>query len=168
VYIIDDEPAVCRSLSLLLGAAGYQVRTFTDGEAFLEAASHDLPFICVLLDLRMSGMSGLAVQQAMAERRLLYPVVLVTGHGDVPAAVQAMKAGACDFLQKPFSAEEMLQAVEAALLRGDTAQAEMRAAAEAEAEARVSTLSHREREVLKGLVVGPSRRCGISASTRRA
>jgi two-component system response regulator FixJ len=151
-HVVDDELAVRRSLSLLLRAAGYEVQTFESGEAFLAAAEAELPLGCVLLDLRMPGVSGLEVQRAMTERRLAHPVVLITAHGDVPVAVQAMKAGACDFIEKPFSGEEILRAVEAALDRCRAAEDEAREAEEAEA--RIAVLSPRENDVLQGLVAG--------------
>lgn len=151
-YVVDDEGAVRRSLALLLGAAGYEVGTFETGEAFLEAATAGLPFGCVLLDLSMPGMDGLAVQREITARRLPHSVVVITAHGDVPAAVQAMKAGACDFIEKPFRGEEILAAAEAALQRAASNQAE--AAEAAEATERIATLSPREAEVLHGLVAG--------------
>jgi two-component system response regulator FixJ len=97
-------------------------------------------------------MDGLAVQRAMVQRRLLHPVILITGHGDVPAAVKAMKSGVCDFIEKPFSGEDILHAVAAALERGSAVQAEARKVAEAKA--RIATLSAREGEVLQALVAG--------------
>jgi two-component system response regulator FixJ len=149
---VDDEVAVRRSLALLLAAEGYAVMTYEHGEAFLEAATPQLAFGCVLLDLRLPGMDGLAVQRAMVQRRLLHPVILITGHGDVPAAVKAMKSGVCDFIEKPFSGEDILHAVAAALERGSAVQAEARKVAEAKA--RIATLSAREGEVLQALVAG--------------
>lgn len=151
VYVVDDESVVRQSLGLLLGAEGYGVRGFACGESFLAAAGA-LPFGCVLLDLRMPGLDGLAVQRALAERRIGHPVVLVSAHGDVPAAVQAMKVGACDFIEKPFTGEEILRAVAGALDRGRASRDEAKEAAEA-AE-RVASLSAREAEVLRRLVAG--------------
>jgi two-component system response regulator FixJ len=151
VHVVDDEAAVRQSLDLLLGAEGYQVRTFPSGEAFL-AAAPTLPFGCVLLDLRMPGLDGLAVQRALAERRSSHAVVLVTAHGDVQAAVQAMKSGACDFIEKPFSGAEILRAVADALDLGRASRDEAEEAAEAAS--RVAGLSGRESEVLHGLVAG--------------
>ncbi|MGG5823573.1 response regulator transcription factor [Falsiroseomonas sp. HW251] len=151
-YVVDDEEAVRSSLSLLLRSAGYEVATFGSGDAFLEAARTDLPFGCVLLDIRMPDLDGLQVQHALTERRLPHPVVMITAHGDVPLAVRAMKAGACDFIEKPFSAEEILRAAAAALESGACAQHDARAAADAAA--RVATLSPRETDVLQGMVAG--------------
>jgi two-component system response regulator FixJ len=151
-YVVDDEAAVRRSLTLLLRAAGYEVGTFESGEAFLEAANAGLPLGCVLLDLSMPGMDGLAVQREITARHLPHAVVMITAHGDVPAAVQAMKAGACDFIEKPFRGEDILAAAEAALQRCASHLAE--AAEAAEAAERIATLSPREVDVLRGLVAG--------------
>lgn len=153
-YVVDDEGAVRRSLSLLLRSAGFEVRGFESGEAFLSAAAipGGLPFGCVLLDMRMPGLDGLGVQREMAARGLRLPVVVVTAHGDVALAVQAMKAGAADFIEKPYDDEAILRTAEAALARGDEERARARGAAEAAA--RVATLTSREREVLDGLVAG--------------
>jgi two-component system response regulator FixJ len=150
-YVVDDEAAVRQSLRLLLGAEGYVVHTFEGGEAFLKAAAA-LPLGCVLLDLRMRGLDGLAVQRTLMERRLRHAVVLVTAHGDVPVAVQAMKAGACDVIEKPFTAEDMLRAVAQALERIRSTRDV--AAEAAEAASRVAALSARETDVLLGLVAG--------------
>jgi two-component system response regulator FixJ len=150
-YVVDDEAELRRSLRLLLGAEGYAVQTFDGGEAFLEAAA-TLPLGCALLDLRMRGLDGLAVQRALVERRLPHAVVLVTAHGDIPVAVRAMKAGACHVIEKPFTAEDMLRAVADALQRVRSARD---AAAEAaEAASRIAALSARETEVLLGLLAG--------------
>ena len=151
-YVVDDESTVRRSLALLLRSVGFAVRDFDRGEAFLHSTEGGLPFGCVLLDLRMPGMDGLAVQREMAARGVTLPVVVVTAHGDVALAVQAMKAGACDFIEKPYDAETILQAVEAALARGDEERARTRDAQDAAA--RVAVLTPREVEVLQGLVAG--------------
>lgn len=150
-YVVDDEATVRRSLALLLRSAGFAVQDFDCGAAFLHAAAA-LPFGCVLLDLRMPGMDGLAVQREMAARGIKLPVVVVTAHGDVALAVQAMKAGACDFIEKPYGDETILQAAEAALARGDEERARARDAEDATA--RVAALTPRETEVLQGLVAG--------------
>lgn len=152
-YVVDDEATVRRSLALLLRSDGFSVRDFDGGDAFLRAAAA-LPFGCVLLDLRMPGMDGLAVQREMAARGLKLPVVVVTAHGDIALAVQAMKAGACDFIEKPYDDEVILHAAEAALARGDEERARVRDAEEAGA--RIAALTPRETEVLRGLVAGRS------------
>lgn len=151
-YVVDDEAAIRRSLALLLRSAGFTVQSFESGDGFLRAAAQGLPFGCVLLDLRMPGMDGLALQHALSEQSVRLPVVIVTAHGDVPLAVQAMKAGACDFIEKPYTADAILRAAEAALGRDDEERA--RARERAEAAARVGALSPREREVVLGLLAG--------------
>jgi two-component system response regulator FixJ len=147
-YVIDDEAAVRRSLALLLSSAGYAVETFEGGEAFLHRAGTGFPFGCILLDVRMPGTDGVAVQREMAARGLRHPIVVITAHGDVPLAVRMMKAGACDMLQKPFSGDTLLRAAAAALARRDEAE-EAQAAGQ-----RIATLSPRETDVLRGLVAG--------------
>ena len=151
-YVVDDDSAVRRSLALLLRSAGFAVQAFESGDRFLRAAVHGLPFGCVLLDIRMPGMDGLVLQQALLERGMRLPVVIVTAHADVPLAVQAMKAGACDFVEKPYTAEAILQAMEAALGRDREEHARVRE--RVEAAARVGALSPRERDVILGLVAG--------------
>jgi two-component system, LuxR family, response regulator FixJ len=171
-YVVDDDAAVRRSLALLLRSVGFAVQAFESGEAFLRAAAAfgpgGPPFGCVLLDLRMPGMDGLAVQREMGERGLGLPVVVVTAHGDVPLAVQAMRAGASDFIEKPYGGDAIIQAAEAALARGGEDQARTREAAEAAA--LVAALTARERDVLSGLLAGRqnkviARDLGISPRT---
>lgn len=152
VYVVDDEAAVRRSLALLLKSAGFAVRDFDSADAFLTAAGEGLPFGCLLLDVRMPGMDGLALQAALKERHLQFPIVIVTAHGDVALAVSAMKAGACDFIEKPYTAASILSAAESALQRRDETLA--RAEEAKEAVSRIATLSPRETEVLLGLVAG--------------
>lgn len=151
-YVVDDDGAVRRSLALLLCSAGFAVEAYESGGAFLMAASRGLRYGCVLLDVRMPGMDGLAVQREMAARGLSLPVVIVTAHGDVSLAVQAMRAGASDFIEKPYESEAILLAAATALARGDEARARDRQAAEAAT--RVAMLAPRELEVLRGLVAG--------------
>lgn len=152
VHVVDDEAIVRRSLTGLLQAAGVGTRAHESGEAFLRADPSSLVFGCVLLDMRMPGMDGLSVLREMKVRGLRLPVVVVTAHGDVPLAVEAMKAGACDFVEKPYAAATILGAIEAALGRGDEALKQAREATEAAA--RVAALTPRELEVLHGLVAG--------------
>ena len=169
-YVVDDEGAVRRSLALLLRSAGFSARAFEFGEAFLHAVSStpDMEFGCVLLDLRMPGLDGLEVQRELRARGFTLPVVIVTAHGDVPLAVQAMRAGAADFIEKPYDDKAILRATEAALARGDEELA--RAKGAAEAIARLATLTVRESDVLAALVAGGTnkeiaRALGISYRT---
>jgi len=114
IFVVDDDPSVRRGLERLLRTAGYRVETYSSAEQFLETGRADGPG-CLLLDVRMPGQGGLDVQQVMADRGSLMPIVFITGHGDVPTVVRAMKGGAVDFLLKPFDDEELLGAVNQAL-----------------------------------------------------
>ncbi len=152
VYVVDDEPDVRGSFAQLLEQAGHAVREYDGGDAFLADATPDLPFGCVLLDLRMPGTDGLAVQRELAARGLWHPVVVVSGNSTVGMAVQAMKAGAHDVLEKPCAAGAMLRAIADALAAAEARRTE---AGEArEAEERIAALSPREAEVLVGMVAG--------------
>lgn len=151
VYIVDDDEAVRDSLSVLLEAIGHTVRTFGLARDFLEAAP-TLPVGCLIADIRMPGMDGLELQRALNEQALHFPMIVITGHGDVPLAVRAMKAGALDFIEKPFAAPTILAGVEAALSRIESA--ERRDPAAQAALAKLELLSPREREVLEGLLAG--------------
>ena len=151
VHVVDDDEAVRSSLAFLLGAAGLQVAVHATAEAFLCAAEAS-SVGCVLTDVRMPGLGGLELQARLLARGWQVPVVVITGHGDVPTAVQALKDGALDFLEKPFDDEQLLDAVQRALAAGRalrTSQATTEAAAR-----RLATLTPREREVLDGLVAG--------------
>jgi two-component system response regulator FixJ len=151
IYLVDDDEAIRRSASFMLRTSGYLVKTYDSGVAFLEAAKEVAPG-CILLDVRMPGMDGLEVQQALKERNVLLPVVVMTGHGDVSVAVQAMKAGAVDFIEKPFEKAVLLSAIEQAFDRLE--QAGKRHARAEEARARLAALTSREMDVLQGLVRG--------------
>lgn len=150
VHVIDDDAAVRRSLERLLDSAGFQAVTYNSGLAFLQAAPK-LTDGCVLLDVRMPGMDGLELQARLLELGIQLPVIIMTGQGDVHSAVRAMKAGAVDFIEKPYSDEMLLNAVRTALLRTGRRPREREAAQAAQ---RIATLSPREREVLDGLVAG--------------
>lgn len=151
VYIVDDDAAVRHSLALLLETQGYRVASFAAAPDFL-AAAPSLPAGVLIADIRMPEMDGLELQQRLGERALPFPVILITGHGDVPLAVHAMKAGAVDFIEKPFAADAILAAIDAALTRRAGA-GKPDPAAQAAA-GRLAELSPREREVLDGLVAG--------------
>src|SRR5262249_34691917 len=150
-YIVDDDDAVRDSLSVLLGAIGHRVRTFGLAKEFLDAAP-TLPVGCLIADIRMPEMDGLELQRALSDQALYFPMIVITGHGDVPLAVRAMKAGALDFIEKPFTTPTILASVEAALSRLHSA--ELRDPIAQAALAKLELLSRREREVLEGLLAG--------------
>jgi two-component system response regulator FixJ len=150
VHVIDDDAAVRRSLERLLDGAGFQVVSYESPAAFLEAAS-GLSAGCVLLDIRMPGVDGLQVQARLNRLRVRLPVIVMTGHGDVPSAVRAMKAGAIDFLEKPFGDETLLKVIEGALAKASRLIGDREAEWAAQ---RIATLSPREREVLDALLAG--------------
>ncbi|CAN5432587.1 response regulator FixJ [soil metagenome] len=151
IYIVDDDEAIRRSLSFMLKTAGYPVRAFAGGTEFLKDAANLEPG-CVLLDVRMPDIDGLEVQRELRGRGIMLPVVIMTGHGDVDMAVQAMKAGATDFIEKPFAKEALMACIATAVQQSD-AQRGSTARAEA-AKAHLNILTARERDVLKGLVDG--------------
>jgi two-component system response regulator FixJ len=167
VFITDDDEAVRDSLQLLLEAAGYRVRSFASGGDFLAAVpSSDAG--CLIIDVRMPDVGGLDVQQRLRVEGNALPVIVITGHGDVPLAVRAMKAGAVDFVEKPFTQQAILAAVERALEIGRRQhQAGIEAA---DAAPRLSRLTGREQQVLRLLVAGKPNKViayelGISART---
>lgn len=167
IHIIDDEDAVRRSASFILKTSGFAVEAWPSGVAFLKEVRH-VETGCILLDVRMPEMDGLEVQGILHERGVTMPVIILTGHGDVSIAVRAMKAGAVDFIEKPFEKEVLLAAIEAAFERLD-ASSEVSTRA-AEAAVVLGALSPREREVLEGLAQGlPNKTIaydlGISART---
>jgi two-component system response regulator FixJ len=152
VYVLDDDAAVCRSLERLLGSASFEPVTFQRPDEFLSKAGK-FKKGCVLLDLRLPGTNGVDVMEALHRIRNDLPVIVMTAQGDIQVAVRAMKAGAIDFLEKPYSDEALLSAIEAAFASGGVS---VRAEEIADAARRVDTLSPREREVLEGLVDGRS------------
>lgn len=151
VHVVDDDPAVRLSLERLLDAAGFHVVSYQSPAAFLNAAS-GLSAGCVLLDIRMPGVDGLEVQARLNRLRVNLPVIVMTGHGDVPSAVRAMKAGAVDFLEKPFDDETLLNAIGGAFAKASRLIGGDREAVRAAQ--RIATLSPREREVLDALLAG--------------
>lgn len=151
VHLVDDDDAIRRSAGFMLKTSGYRVRTFESGNDLLKNLSSLDPG-CILLDIRMPGMDGLEVQQALKDRGVTLPVVIMTGHGDVTLAVQAMKAGAVDFIEKPFEKAVLLGAIEQAFERLDRSKAAKQRASEAQV--RLQALTPREREVLDGLAQG--------------
>src|SRR3954451_4900675 len=151
VHVIDDDEAMLESLAFLLSAVGLEVRTYEFALAFLEVAPN-AEAGCVITDVRMPGLSGVDLLRRLRELKLGIPVIVVTGHGDVPLAVEAMKIGALDFLEKPFDDEVLLNAVRSALSRQNADS--KREAERADIDSRLAALSNRERDVLQGLVSG--------------
>ena len=151
VHVIDDDEASRQSLAFLLQTADIEVRTYASATVFLDLAPK-LGWSCVITDVRMPGMSGIDLLRRLKELDVEVPVIVITGHGDVPLAVEAMKIGAVDFLEKPFDDKVLLASVRGALERRDGDK--RRHGERAEIELRLATLSPRERDVLSGLVSG--------------
>ena len=151
VFVVDDDPSMLRALARLLKTAGHDVETFASSAEFLARPVHAGPG-CLVLDLKMPGLSGLDVQEALAASARDLPIVFISGHGRVPAVIQAMKAGAIDFLTKPFQDADLLVSVEAAIARSISSLADH---SERETiETRLRTLTPREREVLPLVAAG--------------
>ena len=167
VYVVDDDQGMLESTVWLLESVGLQAVPFTSGQAFLDSCSEDIP-ACVLLDIRMPGMGGLAVQDALRERGSQLPVIFVSAHADVPIVVRAFRAGAVDFIEKPYNEQLLLDSVQRALRqRARPAGAGPQAS---EVRQRLDQLTPRERDVLLPLVQGRSNReiaeqLGISVKT---
>lgn len=167
VYVVDDDPSARESLCWLLNTEGIETEAFESAEAFLRRWSSEL-FGCITVDIRMPGISGLQLQEELIQRNNLMPVIVLTGHADVPVAIRAMKQGAHDFLQKPYSDHELLASVRAALqfsLQIDQAEHDKAAAANA-----IENLTEREREVMCLVVEGRTNKAvaaelGISEKT---
>ena len=151
VHLVDDDEAIRRSVGFMLKTSGYHVRTYESGAELLKAAPNLEPG-CVLLDIRMPGMDGLEVQAALKDKGVTLPVIIMTGHGDVSLAVHAMKAGAVDFIEKPFEKAVLLSAIEHGIERLKRSAANQDRADEAAV--RLQALTPREREVLDGLAKG--------------
>jgi RNA polymerase sigma factor (sigma-70 family) len=167
VHVVDDDDAMRDSLVWLLESQGFGVDAYPSAESFLEAYRDDLHG-CVVLDVRMPGMSGLELYERLAARHCVLPVIFVTGHGDVPMAVAALKKGAVDFIEKPFNDKDLLRLVQQCL-ELDRAQRSARRE-EAATLQRIATLTAREREVLDLVVLGRANReiadeLGISVKT---
>src|SRR6266851_9948 len=153
VYVIDDDEAMRDSLDFLLGAANFHVTLFESAQHFLDALP-DASFGCIVSDVRMPGIDGIEMLKRLKSSRSTFPVVIMTGHGDVPLAVEAMKLGAVDFLEKPFEDDRLIGMIDIALKQAESgARSE---AAVLDIAARIESLSPRERQVMEGLVAGLS------------
>jgi FixJ family two-component response regulator len=151
VFVVDDDLSVREALGSLIRSAGLKVETFASAQEFLARPRADMPS-CLVLDVRLPGLSGLELQKRMAEVNIEIPIIFITGHGDVPTSVQAMKAGAVEFLTKPFLDRDLLDAIQQAIKRDRAArrqEAEM-----AELYDRYESLTPREREVMERVVSG--------------
>ncbi len=153
VYVIDDDEAMRDSLNFLLDSAGFEVKLFETAQNFLESYPK-LDFGCVVSDVRMPGIDGIELLKRLKTDHSALPVVIMTGHGDIPLAVEAMKLGAVDFLEKPFEDERLTTMIEGAIRQAEPA-AKNEAIAQ-DIAARVATLSPRERQVMNGLIAGLS------------
>jgi FixJ family two-component response regulator len=167
VYVVDDEEPVGDSIAMLLRTVGLASRVYRDPRRFLEEYRPEQPG-CLLLDVRMPQMGGLEVQQELARRNVTLPVIFITGHGDVPMAVEAMRAGALDFIQKPFNDDELIRRVQKALEQ-DAQERELLARTE-EIERRWADLTARERDVARRIGEGAANKVvaadlGISVRT---
>lgn len=153
VYVIDDDDAMRDSLNFLLDSSGYSVTLFDDAQRFLDALP-GLAFGCVLSDVRMPGIDGIELLKLMKAQHSPFPILIMTGHGDVPLAVEAMKLGAVDFLEKPFEDDRLVTMIESAIRQAEPA-AKIEAISQ-DIAARVASLSPRERQVMNGLIAGLS------------
>jgi two-component system response regulator FixJ len=151
VHIVDDDEAVRQSLAFLLSTVGVPVRVYDSATSFLDALP-SLQSGCLITDVRMPDMTGLELLQRLKAKSIDLPVIVITGHGDIPLAVEAMKSGAIDFIEKPFAEEAILRAVDAA--RRTLEKRGRQSEEEAAVAARLKSLSERERQVLDGLVAG--------------
>ncbi len=167
VHVVDDDVAVRKSLAFLLASEGLPVRLHESASAFLQDVS-GIEAGCIVTDVRMPGIDGIAFIRRLKERGIALPVIVMTGHADVPMAVEAMKEGAVDFLEKPFGDEAFLATVRQALLRQE--KSSHQGAQAAQVQGRFDGLSERERQVLDGLVAGKANKViaydlGISPRT---
>jgi FixJ family two-component response regulator len=151
VFVIDDDGSIREALKDLLESVGLRVETFASAPEFLQSGHSDAPS-CLVLDIRMPGLSGLDLQREMAEANIHTPIIFITGHGDIPMTVRAMKAGAVEFLTKPFRDQDLLDAIQQALDRDRAARQEQ--AETAELRSRFDSLTPRESEVFALVVTG--------------
>ena len=153
VYVIDDDAAMRDSLNFLLEAAGFEVTMFDTATKFLNVLPR-LDFGCVVSDVRMPGIDGIELLKRMKALTSRFPIVIITGHGDVPLAVEAMKLGAVDFLEKPFEDDRLIAMIDTAIRQSDPAARDQ--AVTRDLAARIASLSPRERQVMDGLIAGLS------------
>jgi FixJ family two-component response regulator len=151
VFVVDDDPSIRESLEDLIGSVGLRVEAFASAQEFLRSKRPDAPS-CLVLDVRLKGLSGLDLQKRLIEGDIDIPIIFITGHGDIPMAVQAMKAGAMEFLRKPFRDQELLDAIQQALERDRKAR-EQRSEI-ADLRSRFDSLTPREREVMALVAAG--------------
>lgn len=151
VFVIDDDESIRESLKSLMRSVGLGVETFASASEFLQSTRPDVP-ACLILDVRMPGLSGLDLQRDLAEANIHIPIIFITGHGDIPMSVRAMKAGAVEFLTKPFRDQDLLDAIQQALERDRRARSQQ--ADSAELRSRYQSLTPRETEVFALVVKG--------------
>jgi FixJ family two-component response regulator len=149
VFVVDDDEAICEALKSLISSVGLEVETYASAREFLESRGPDVPG-CLVLDVRLPGLSGLDLQSELANANIHTPIIFITGHGDIPMTVRAMKAGAVEFLTKPFREQDLLDAIQQALERDRTARQERMEMAELRS--RYDSLTPRESEVM-GIVI---------------
>ncbi len=151
VFIVDDDPSVLKGLRLLMKSVKLKVQTYSGAQDFLDAYDPDQPG-CLVLDVRMPGMSGLELQETLRKKNTTIPVIIITGYGEVPTAVQAMKEGAVDFLEKPFNAQVLVDQVQKAIAKD--AQIRKKHALQQAISVRLALLTPREREVTDLVIAG--------------
>jgi FixJ family two-component response regulator len=167
IFIIDDDPAIRDSLTLMVVQEGFTVNTFENAEAFLENIQAER-FGCAIVDIRMTGMDGMQLQEALSKRNLHLPIIFLTGHGDIPMSVRAIKAGAIDFLTKPVTREKLMTSIRYALVESDKILYEQ--VSQKNAQSHLAELTERERDVMALAIQGHSnkeiaRQLGISHRT---
>lgn len=153
VFIVDDDQAVCDQLSFTVKSVGLEAKTYLSAEDYLSDFDAAAPG-CLVLDIRLAGMSGLDLQRRLAAMEQSPPVVMITGHGDIPMAIEAIRGGVVDFLEKPFREQELLDAIRAAIERDDRARREREGAADLRC--RLASLTPRQKEILRLLADGKS------------
>jgi FixJ family two-component response regulator len=151
VYVVDDDPSVRKSLGRLLQSHGFQCEVFANADDFL-SFNHVTHPACLVLDLRLPGLNGLALQEEMQARNMAIPIIFISGHGDIPTGVKAMKAGAVDFLPKPFSDRDLLDAIALAIAKGT--EEDKRRSEGAKIEQLIKTMTPRELDVMKLVIKG--------------